>query len=131
MASESSKTDVRAEFKKLDKKSNLLRLAAMMKPYAGKMLMAAAFVVIVSVCELIKPLAAAVVIDDFVRGGKLRIYRDDIMICEGGVKQLKRFKDDVKEVAQGFECGIGLERFNDIKEGDILEAYIMEEVKPA
>ncbi len=72
MASESSKADVRAEFKKLDKKSNLLRLASMMKPYAGKMLMAAAFVVIVSVCELIKPLAAAVVIDDFVRGGKLQ-----------------------------------------------------------
>ena len=72
MASESSKADVRAEFKKLDKRSNLLRLAAMMKPYAGKMLLAAAFVVIVSVCELIKPLAAAIVIDDFVNGDKIQ-----------------------------------------------------------
>ena len=64
-----------------------------------------------------------------VRGGKLRIYREDIMICEGGVKQLKRFKDDAREVMSGFECGVGLERFNDIKEGDILEAFIMEEIE--
>ena len=64
-----------------------------------------------------------------VRGGKLRIYREDIMICEGGVKQLKRFKDDVKEVAHGYECGCAIEGFNEIRIGDIIECYITEELK--
>ncbi len=64
-----------------------------------------------------------------IRSGKLRIYRDDVMICEGNVNQLKRFKDDVKEVAQGFECGISIERFNDIKVGDFIESYQVEENK--
>ena len=62
-----------------------------------------------------------------VRSGKLRIYRDDVMICEGNVLQLKRFKDDVKEVSQGFECGISIEKFNDIKVGDFIECYQVEE----
>ncbi|MCQ2387225.1 MAG: translation initiation factor IF-2 [Clostridia bacterium] len=61
------------------------------------------------------------------RSGKLRIYRDDVMITEGNVLQLKRFKDDVKEVAQGFECGISIEKFNDIKVGDFIESYSLEE----
>lgn len=61
------------------------------------------------------------------RSGKLRIYRDDVMICEGNVLQLKRFKDDVKEVAQGFECGLSIERFNDIKVGDFIECYQVEQ----
>lgn len=64
-----------------------------------------------------------------IRNSKLRIYRDDVMICEGNVLQLKRFKDDVKEVAQGFECGISIERFNDIKVGDFIESYQVEETK--
>ena len=64
-----------------------------------------------------------------VRNGKLRIYRNDVMICEGNVLQLKRFKEDVKEVQQGFECGISIENFNDIKIGDFIECYITEEVK--
>ena len=63
------------------------------------------------------------------RNSKLRIYRDDVMICEGNVLQLKRFKDDVKEVAQGYECGISIERFNDIKVGDFIESYQVEENK--
>ena len=63
------------------------------------------------------------------RNGKLRIYRDDVMICEGNVLQLKRFKDDVKEVQQGFECGMSIEKFDDIKIGDFIECYIVEEQK--
>ena len=51
------------------------------------------------------------------------------MITEGNVLQLKRFKDDVKEVSQGFECGISIEKFNDIKVGDFIECYIVEETK--
>ena len=64
-----------------------------------------------------------------VRGGSLRIYREDIMICEGGVKQLKRFKDDVKEVNYGYECGCAIDGFNEIRVGDIIECYVMEEIK--
>ena len=64
-----------------------------------------------------------------VRGGKLRIYREDIMICEGGVKQLKRFKDDVKEVNYGYECGCAIDGFNEIRIGDIIECYVTEEIK--
>lgn len=63
-----------------------------------------------------------------VRGGKLRIYRDDVLVVEGNVKQLKRFKDDVKEVAAGFECGCSIEGFNDIQIGDIIECYLIEQI---
>jgi len=63
------------------------------------------------------------------RSAMIRVVRDGIVIFEDKISSLKRFKDDAKEVAQGYECGIGLDRFNDIKVGDILEAYVMEEVK--
>ncbi|MGB9858390.1 MAG: translation initiation factor IF-2, partial [Moorellaceae bacterium] len=59
----------------------------------------------------------------------VRLIRDGVVVYEGRIASLKRFKDDVREVAQGYECGIGLERFNDLKEGDILEAYTIEEIK--
>ncbi len=63
------------------------------------------------------------------RNSSIRVVRDGVVIFEDKISSLKRFKDDAKEVAQGYECGIALERFNDIKEEDILEAYIMEEIK--
>ena len=63
-----------------------------------------------------------------VRGGKLRIYRDDVMVVEGAVRQLKRFKDDVKEVSGGFECGVSIEGFDGIQVGDVIECYITEEI---
>jgi translation initiation factor IF-2 len=63
------------------------------------------------------------------RNALIRVVRDGIMVHEGKLGQLKRFKDDVKDVAEGFECGISLENFNDIKEGDILECYEMEAIK--
>jgi translation initiation factor IF-2 len=63
------------------------------------------------------------------RSAKVRVIRDGIVVHEGNIDSLRRFKDDVKEVAEGYECGIGIERFNDIKEGDIIEAFIIEEVK--
>ena len=59
---------------------------------------------------------------------KVRVVRDGIVVHEGVIESLRRFKDDVKEVAQGFECGITLERFSDLKEGDIFEVYDMEEI---
>lgn len=63
------------------------------------------------------------------RDSQVRIIRDGIVVYEGQVDALKRFKDDVREVAQGYECGITIENFNDVKEGDIFEAFIMEEIK--
>ncbi len=75
-------------------------------------------------------IAGSYVIDGKItRNSKIRVVRDGIVISEDEIASLRRFKDDVKEVATGYECGIGLERFNDIKEGDILEAYIVEEYK--
>ncbi|MDI3529689.1 MAG: translation initiation factor [Thermoanaerobacter sp.] len=62
------------------------------------------------------------------RNSDIRVVRDGIVVYEGKIASLKRFKDDVREVQQGFECGIGIDRFNDIKEGDIIEAYQMEEI---
>jgi len=63
------------------------------------------------------------------RNGSARIVRDGIVIFEGKIDSLKRFKDDVKDVAQGYECGITIQNFSDIKEGDVIESFIMEVVK--
>ena len=63
------------------------------------------------------------------RNAKVRVVRDGIVVADDEIAGLRRFKDDVKEVAQGYECGISLEKFSDIKEGDILEAYILEEYR--
>ena len=63
------------------------------------------------------------------RHALIRVLRDNVVIFEDKIASLKRFKDDVREVAQSFECGIGLEKFNDIKVGDVLEAYVMEEIE--
>ncbi len=63
------------------------------------------------------------------RNAGVRVLRDNVVIHDGKLASLKRFKDDAKEVTKGFECGIQIEKFNDIKEGDILEAYILEEIK--
>ena len=75
-------------------------------------------------------IAGAYVLDGKIsRNCEVRVVRDSIVIHEGMLNSLKRFKDDVKEVSQGYECGMGLEKFNDIKEGDIIECFVMEEVK--
>lgn len=63
------------------------------------------------------------------RNSKIRVVRDGIVVTEDEIASLRRFKDDVKEVAQGYECGVTLEKFADIKEGDIFEAYILEEYR--
>ena len=63
------------------------------------------------------------------RSARIRLVRDGIIIADDMIGSLKRFKDDVREVAQGYECGVGLEKFNDIKEGDFFEAYIVEEYR--
>ena len=63
------------------------------------------------------------------RNAGVRVIRDDVVIHQGELASLKRFKDDVKEVAKGYECGLQIANYNDIKEGDIIEVYVMEEIK--
>ncbi|MEG2539644.1 MAG: translation initiation factor IF-2, partial [Clostridium sp.] len=63
------------------------------------------------------------------RNNSVRVIRDGIVIFEGKLSSLKRFKDDAKEVATGFECGITIEKFNDLKEDDVIEGYTMEEIE--
>jgi translation initiation factor IF-2 len=62
------------------------------------------------------------------RGAKVRLLRDDVVIHEGSLKTLKRFKDDVRQVQQGYECGMAFENYEDIKEGDVIECFQVEEV---
>jgi translation initiation factor IF-2 len=63
-----------------------------------------------------------------VRNAKVRLLRDNVVVFEGKMSSLRRFKEDVKEVAAGYECGIGLENYNDIKVGDIIEAFEIEKI---
>lgn len=63
------------------------------------------------------------------RNKEIRLVRDGIVVHEGKISSLKRFKDDAKEVNQGYECGIGIEDYNDIKEGDIIECFTMVEIE--
>ena len=64
-----------------------------------------------------------------IRNAEIRLVRDGIVIHEGQISSLRRFKDDVKEVNQGYECGIGIENYNDIKIGDVIECFHMVEVE--
>ena len=64
-----------------------------------------------------------------VRNASVRLIRDNVVIFEGAMASLKRFKDDAKEVLENYECGITIENFNDIKEGDMIEAFEMQEIK--
>ncbi|MFB5660524.1 translation initiation factor IF-2 [Alteribacillus sp. HJP-4] len=89
----------------------------------------------VEVRQLFKVSRIGTIAGSYVTEGKItrdstvRLIRDGIVIYEGKINALKRYKDDVKEVASGYECGITLENFNDLKEGDMVEAYVMEEIK--
>jgi len=64
------------------------------------------------------------------RGRRVRLVRDGVVQYEGRNSSLRRFKDDVKEVQSGYECGIGIENYNDIKVGDVIECYLLEEIRP-
>ncbi len=75
-------------------------------------------------------IAGCSVLDGHVeRNARARVIRDNVVVYDGKIGSLRRFKDDVKEVKSGFECGIGIENFSDIKEKDILEAYEIQEIK--
>ena len=63
------------------------------------------------------------------RNAQVRLVRDGIVVHEGNIASLQRFKDAVREVAQGYECGIGIEKYSDIKVGDVIEAFVMEQIE--
>jgi translation initiation factor IF-2 len=65
-----------------------------------------------------------------IRGERVRLLRDGVIIFDGNISSLKRYKDDAKEVTHGYECGIGIENFNDVKVGDKIDCYMFEEIKP-
>ena len=75
-------------------------------------------------------IAGCYIVDGAIKRTTARILRDNVVVFEGKIESLRRFKDDVSEVKQGFECGISLERFQDVKTGDVIEAYTTEEVAP-
>jgi translation initiation factor IF-2 len=76
-------------------------------------------------------IAGSAVIDGRIaRSSSLRLIRENVVIYSGKVSSLRRFKDDVKEVKTGFECGIGIENYNDLKIGDVIEAYEIKETRP-
>ncbi len=85
--------------------------------------------------QLFKASGVGTIAGCYVKDGKMqrsesvRLVRDNIVVFEGALASLKRFKDDAKEVAAGYECGISLEKFNDIKEGDVIEAFVMEQIQ--
>jgi translation initiation factor IF-2 len=63
------------------------------------------------------------------RSAKVKLVRDGVVLYDGKIASLKRFKDDAKEVAAGMDCGLGIEGYNDIRVGDVIEAYIMEQIE--
>ena len=75
--------------------------------------------------------AGSLIIDGkVVRGSHARLLRDNVVVYDGRISSLRRFKDDMKDCSQGLECGIGIENFNDVKQGDIIESYEIEEIRP-
>jgi len=75
--------------------------------------------------------AGSLIVDGkVVRGSHARLLRDNVVIYDGRISSLKRFKDDMKDCSQGLECGIKIENFNDIKQGDVIESYELEEIQP-
>ncbi|SKA76493.1 translation initiation factor IF-2 [Clostridium sp. USBA 49] len=105
-------------------------MMGMLDPEYKEVILGKAEVRVIYKISNVGTIAGCYVIDGKItRNSNVRIIRDGIVIFESTLASLKRFKDDVKEVAAGYECGLSIEKFNDIKEGDIIEAYTMEQVK--
>jgi translation initiation factor IF-2 len=104
-------------------------LSGMLSPGSRETILGHAEIREVFTITKVGKIAGCRVIDGLIRrGARLRLLRDDVVIYDGALGSLKRFKDDVREVREGFECGIGIEGYNDIREGDVIEAYEVEEV---
>ena len=105
------------------------RLSGMLAPESKEQTTGHAEIRNVFSISKIGKIAGCMVVDGIIRrGARVRLLRDDVVIHDGALGSLRRFKDDTKEVREGFECGIGIDTFNDIREGDMIEAYEVEEV---
>lgn len=106
-------------------------LTGMLKPRIEEVILGKAAIRAVFKVPKIGNVAGSQVVDGKIeRNARVRLLRDNTVVWEGGLASLKRFKDDVREVTTGQECGIGLDGYNDIKEGDVIEAFTMRELKP-
>ncbi|EDS76385.1 translation initiation factor IF-2 [Clostridium massiliodielmoense] len=106
-------------------------MVGMLEPEYKEVVLGSAEVRVVYKISSVGTIAGCYVLNGKItRDSSVRIIRDGIVIFESEISSLKRFKDDAKEVAKGYECGLSVEKFNDIKEGDIIEAFTMEEIKP-
>ncbi|HEX3209917.1 MAG TPA: translation initiation factor IF-2 [Geminicoccaceae bacterium] len=104
-------------------------LSGMLTPTARETTLGHAEIREVFTISKVGKIAGCRVLDGVIRrGARVRLLRDDIVIHDGALGSLKRFKDDVREVREGFECGIGIEGYNDLREGDVIEAYEIEQV---
>jgi translation initiation factor IF-2 len=104
-------------------------LSGMLAPTAREQILGHAEVREVFTIPRIGKIAGCRVVDGLIRrGARLRLLRDDVVIHEGALGSLRRFKEDVREVREGFECGIGIEGYQDIRENDVIEAYEVQEV---
>jgi translation initiation factor IF-2 len=104
-------------------------LSGMLSPTAREATLGHAEIREVFTISKVGKIAGCRVLDGVIRrGARVRLLRDDIVIHDGALGSLKRFKDDVREVREGFECGIGIENYNDLREGDVIEAYEIEQV---
>ncbi|HEY7994010.1 MAG TPA: translation initiation factor IF-2 [Candidatus Eremiobacteraceae bacterium] len=107
-------------------------MSGMLKPQTREVILGEA-----EVRRIFKVSKVGTIAGSYVRNGRVtrdagvRVMRDSVLIYEGKLSSLKRFKDDAREVAEGFECGIGIENFNDVKEGDVFEFFTTEDVPPA
>ncbi|KEH88584.1 translation initiation factor IF-2 [Clostridium novyi] len=106
-------------------------MVGMLEPEYKEVVLGSAEVRVVYKISSVGTIAGCYVLNGKItRDSSVRVIRDGIVIFESEISSLKRFKDDAKEVAKGYECGLSVEKFNDIKEGDIIEAFTMEEIKP-
>ncbi|MFS0782258.1 translation initiation factor IF-2 [Bacillus sp. 1P06AnD] len=130
-AAESEKVDVRLHsiiYKVIDEIESAMK--GMLDPEFEEKIIGQAEVRTTFKVSKVGTIAGSYVIDGKItRDSGVRLIRDGVVIYEGEIDALKRFKDDAKEVAQGYECGITIKNFNDVKEGDIIEAYVMEEIE--
>ena len=107
-------------------------LEGMLKPALHERMLGNAQILEIFSVGKVGKVAGCRVTDGLVRrGAKVRLLRDDIVIHDGALKTLRRFKDDVREVKEGYECGMAFENYSDLREGDIMEFYEIEEVARA
>ncbi|WP_050614817.1 translation initiation factor IF-2 [Bacillus testis] len=130
-AAESEKVDVRLHsiiYKVIDEIESAMK--GMLDPEFEEKIIGQAEVRTTFKVSKVGTIAGSYVVDGKItRDSGVRLIRDGVVIYDGEIDALKRFKDDAKEVAQGYECGITIKNFNDVKEGDIIEAYVMEEIE--